>query len=215
MTTQLLRLFLVASSVLVWSVAGADEPPGPAIAEAVPLPPDELRQITVSLLQGHPELAGSPGVKSAGAYLGGPGSTDAASVIYYPHTEHHGIKEAFQIHCRRTYPNVTWTCNEFAIRRYLQLASQDFEVRVVADISSDAAFALIEGARRDLDANATDVSSRPTTAIIITAHHDEPGQYFLSWGTPQGSLTLTMLVQLADGGDPANPDDWRASIFEP
>jgi len=211
MTAQLFRFFLVPVSVLLWSAAGADEPPSPSVDQAVPLPDDDLRQITVSLLQRYPELASSPGVKVAGAYLGGPGRTDAATVLYYPHTEQRGIKEAFDVHCRRTQPSTTWACNDVAIRRYLQLASQAFEVRVLAGISAEAAFALVEAARRDLNASATDVS----TAVIITEHHAEPRQYFVSWGTPEGALTLTMLAQLADGGNPRNPDDWHATLYEP
>jgi hypothetical protein len=213
MTAQLLRLFLAASWALVWSDAGANEPPGPVVAEAVPLPDEELRQITVNLLQRYPELAASPGVKVAGANLGS--DTDSAIVIYQPHTERRGIKEAFQVYCRRTHPSTTWTCNELTIRRYLQLPAQDFEVRVLADISSESAFALIEGSRRDLHASLTDVSGLPGTAILVTPHHDEPGQYFVSWGTPEGFLKLTMLAKLADGGDPTNANDWSATIFEP
>jgi hypothetical protein len=211
MGAQLVRLCLIPASVLVCCVIGAQELPGPSVDEAVPLPDDELRQITVSLLQQYPELASSPGVKVASAYLGGSCRNDAANVLYYPHTEHRGIKEAFQVHCRRTPPGTTWMCNDVAIRRYLQLASQDFDVRLLAGISSEAAFALIEAARRDLNASATDVS----TAIIVTEHHAEPRQYFVSWGTPEGALKLTMLARLADSGNPRNPDDWHATIYEP
>ena len=214
MTSQRVRFLLAAALVLACSVAGADEPANPVVAEAVPLPEDELQQITLGMLQRYPELAGSPGVKSAGAYLR-PDATGSATVIYYPHTERRGIKEAFQFHCRRTAPSTSWSCYEYSIRRYLQLASQEFEVRVLADISSDAAFALIEGSRRDLHAGASDVAELPTTAIIVTSHHEEPDQYFVSWGTPEGYSTLTMLAKLAADGDPKDPDSWRATIFEP
>jgi hypothetical protein len=211
MTAQLLRLFLVSASMLVCSVVGAQESPRPGVEQAAPLPDDELRQITVNLLRSYPELASSPGVKVAGAYFGGDGGTDGATVIYYPHTERRGIKVAFEAHCRRPHLAQDWTCDDVRNRRYLQVASQDFEVRVLAEISSEAALALIEASRRDLNATATDVS----TAVIITDHHGEPGQYFIAWGTPDGFSKRTMLAVLAHGGNPTNPDDWRASIFEP
>jgi hypothetical protein len=211
MTAQLLRSFLIPASVLVCSIAGAQQSPDPSVDQAVPLSSDELQQITVGLLQHYPELGGSPGVKVAGAYLGGPSGRDAASVLYFPHSEQRGIKEAFQAHCRRTPPSTNWVCNDVEIRRYLQVASQEFEVRVLAGISSEAAFALIDAARRDLTAAPTDAS----TAIIITAQHNEPGRYFIGFGTPEGALKLTMLAQLTHGGNPRNPDDWHASIFEP
>ena len=84
-------------------------------------------------------------------------------------------------------------------------------MRIVAEISSEADLALIEAARRALNASATDAS----TAIIITDHHGTPGQYFIAWGTPEGFSKLTMHAELTHGGTPTNPDDWHASIFEP
>ena len=57
---KLLRFLVVPASVLFWSIAGADEPPDFIVPEAVPLPDDELQQITVSLLERYPQLAGSP-----------------------------------------------------------------------------------------------------------------------------------------------------------
>ena len=140
---KLLRFLVVPVSVLFWSIAGADEPPDFIVPEAVPLPDDELQQITVSLLERYPQLAGSPGAKSASAYLSAQGRTDLATVIYYPHTERRGVKVAFQAHCRRPYESKTWACDEVVTRGYLQLASQEFEVRVLATISADDALAVV------------------------------------------------------------------------
>jgi hypothetical protein len=164
------------------------------------------------LLQLHPELAASPGVKAAEEYSGGPGPTVGASVIFYPHTESHGIKEAFQAFCVREYVSQTWTCNDVTIRRYVRLASQDFEVRVTGAIPAEAALALIDASRRDLQASVTDVSDLPSTATMIEPYKD--GSYLVTWGTPEGYSKLTMLAELTERGDPANSDAWHASIFE-
>jgi hypothetical protein len=212
MTAQLLPFRLVLASAFFWSLAGAEEPPDFIVPEAVPLPEDELRQITVSLLEHYPQLAGSPGAKSASAYLSTQGRADLATVIYYPHTERRGMKVAFQAHCRRPYESKTWACDEVVTRGYLQLASQQFEVRVLASISADAALAVVEAARRDRQA--TDAGS--DTVVMISEHPDIDG-YFVGWGNSQGMLsdpTVTMLARLKAGGRPANPDDWHASIFE-
>lgn len=211
MTAQLRRFLLLPASLFLWSIAGADEPPDFIVPEAVPLPEDELRQITVSLLEHYPQLAGSPGAKSASAYLSTRSGTDAATVIYYPHTERRGVKVAFQAHCRRPSESKTWACDEVVTRGYLQLASQQFEVRVLANISADAALALVEASRRDRQA--TDTGS--DTVVMISEHPDIDG-YFVGWGNSEGMLSdVTMLAQLQDGGSPTDPDDWRASIFEP
>ena len=211
MNTQLLRFVRVAAAVLVWSVAAADSPER-VIDEPVPLPEAELRQITVSLLQLHSELASSPGVKAAGAYVGGPGPTDSAYVVFYPHTETHGIKEAFQAYCLRERASQTWTCDEVTIRRYVSLPSQDFEVRVTGDISSEATFALIDASRRDLQASATAVPDLPSTAIMILPLRE--GGYLIEWGTREGYWRLTMRAELVEGGDPADSDAWHARIVE-
>jgi len=214
MTKQLLRFLLVPACVLSWSVAAAHESHDPSVVEVVPLPDHELRQITVSLLEQYPQLAGSPGVKVSGkvsgAYEGSPG-TEAANVIYYPHIEGRGVRAAVEAHCHRTQPSTTWVCDDVRNRRYLQVAAQAFEVRLLAEISSDAAIALVEASRRDLNSTANDVS----TAILIHDYHDRPGQYFVSWGTPDGFTKVTLLAELARGGSPTNPNDWHASIFEP
>jgi hypothetical protein len=195
----------------LWAIAGADEPPDFIVPEAVTLPEDELRQITVSLLEHYPQLAGSPGAKSASAYLSSQGGTDSATVIYYPHTERRGVKVAFEAHCRRPFESKAWACDEVATRGYLQLASQQFEVRVLANISADAALALIEASRRDRQATGTGSD----TVVMISQHPDIVG-YFVGWGNSQGMLSdVTMLAQLRAGGRPTNPDDWHASIFEP
>ena len=210
MTAQLRRALLLPASVLLWSIAGADQPADFVVPEAVPLPEDELRQITVSLLEHHPQLAGSPGAKLASAYLSTPGGTDAATVIYYPHTERRGVRVAFQAHCRRPHESKTWACDEVVTRGYLQLASQQFEVRVLANISADAALAVVEASRRDRQA----IDSGSDTVVTISDHPDIDG-YFVGWGDSEGkSSDVTMLAQLRAGGHPTNPDDWHASIYK-
>jgi hypothetical protein len=211
MTAQLRRILLLPS-VFLWSIAGADQPADFVVTEAVPLPDDEVRQITVSLLELYPQLAGSPGAKSAGAYLSGPGRTDVATVIYYPHVERRGVKIAFQAHCRRPYESKTWACDEVVTRGYLQLASQQFEVRVLATISADAALAAVEAARRYRQT--TDAGS--DTVVMVSEHPDVDG-YFVDWGTSEGRLadpTVTTLARLRAGGQPANPDDWQVSLYK-
>jgi hypothetical protein len=213
MAAQLCRFSLALASLFVCSVAAPQEPLRSEFEEAVPLPADELRQITVSLLERYPQLAASPGVKVAAAPLGGPGKSVGTAVVFYPHSESLGIKEALVAYCGRTYPDKNWTCPAVEVRSYAQLPSQDFEVRVRGEISSAAALAAIEGSRRDLQAVVTDGSDLPSTAIMVKAQED--GRYFVTWGTPEGLSRVVMLARLTPGGDPTNSDDWQASIFTP
>jgi hypothetical protein len=192
------------------AVAGAQPAPG----ADEPLSESERQQITLSLIQRYPELASSPGIKAASAPPPDARGRVVISVIYYPHAERHGIKHAFEALCERRYPNPStpWTCDDVSIRRYLQLESQDWEVRIRGDISAQSALALIDGSRRDLRASTTDASHLPNTAILIVPHAD--GGYRITWGIPDGQSRLTMLARLAEGGDASNPDDWHAAIFK-
>jgi len=211
MTAQLRGL--IAASALAWSAAGADSPDR-AVDEPASLPEAELREITLSLLQLYPELAASPGVKASALYTGGPGPLDGASVIFYPHADSHGIKEAFQVYCQRAHASQTWMCDEVTIRRYLRLDSQDFEVRLTGPISAEAALALIDASRRDLQASMTDATDLPSTTISIMPQccGRWDGSYLVTWGTPEGYGKLDMLARLAEGGDPVKPDAWHATI---
>lgn len=209
MAAQLLPLFVIPASLVLCSIAGAQQ--SPAVAEAVPLPDDEIQQITLSLLQRYPQLAASPGVKAASAPPPETPGFVGTTVIYHPHTERLGIKEAYEAHCLRQYPDKAWTCEDVTIRRYLQLDSQSWEVRVLGDISADAASALIDGSRRDLQAGVPDMPL-PSTAILITPHTD--GDYRITWGIPDGRIKLTMLAHLTEGGDPENPEHWHAIVLK-
>ena len=181
-----------------------------AIAGPVPLDESDLAEITSQVLEKNPLLSSSPGIKAASAQQS-VRSTQIADIIYYPHAESAGIKQAFQVQCRRTMPVKSWTCAEAEIRRYLQLESQDFEVRVTGDIGFGEALALIEASRRTIKASATDGSAIPETAIIIWAEGDT---YLISWGSPEGYLGLVVEAHLRDAGDPAQPENWQTSIWE-
>jgi len=211
MTAKLLGHLLVVATLVLFATARAQETP--SVSEAVPLPDDELRQITLSLLERYPQLASSPGVKAAGVMDEsgpGPDETVASYVIFYPHTETHGIKEAFETICQRKQASRTWVCDEPTIRRYMRLASQEYEVRVKGEITSEAALALIEASRRDLRASAAG-RALPDTAIMV---HTQRDRTFVQWGTPQGQPDILMIGELKHGGDPTNPDDWHATVFE-
>jgi len=217
MAAQLRRL--IAASALAWSVAGADSPEG-VVDPPVPLPDADLRQITAGLLQRYPELASSPGVKYAELYAGGPGPMDGASVIFHPHADSHGVKDAFQVYCEREHASQVWTRCEVTVRRYVRLTSQDFEVRLTGPISAEAALALIEASRRDLQASVTDASALPSIAIMVMPNEWDSsrawdGTYSVIWGSPGGEgKQLEMLAQLAEGGDPVNPEAWHASVVD-
>jgi hypothetical protein len=210
MTAQLVRCLIIPASLLMCSLAGAQEQRS-GWDDAKPLPESEQQQITLSLIQRYPLLAASPGIKAASAPPADTPGVVGISVIYWPHAERRGIKEAFEALCQREYPKTTWTCDNVIIRRYLQLTSQDWEVRVKGDISAEAAMALIDGSRRDLRAGAAGGSAVPDTAILITPHTE--GGYRITWGVPDGRGTLTMLAHLADGGSPENPEDWHAAVL--
>jgi hypothetical protein len=187
--------------------------------DSVPLDENDLRMITLQVLEKHPLLSSSPGIKFAEAHHvftvthGQPvASAVQAQVIYYPHVESAGIKQAFQVVCQRTLPEHAWSCPHVEIRRYLRLETQDFEVRVKGDIGHDAALALIQATRGTAQAGTTDGSEVPDTAIMVIPTGNK---YLVSWGTDDGLGGVLVEAWLREGGNPAKSEDWRSRILEP
>jgi hypothetical protein len=202
---------LLALSALFSSMLALGQHPI-ALDADVQLPADEIRQITVSLLERYPQLGSSPGVKVATAPDGdGDGASNQAVVVFYPHTQSRGVAEALVAYCGRTDSNEAWACDNVEVRRYAQLPSQDYEVRVRGEISSEAALALIEASRRDLQAAAADQFHVPKTAVMVQAQKND--RYFVTWGAPDGTAQVVMRGELTHSGDPTNPDDWHATVF--
>ena len=173
--------------------------------DSVPLSQEDLRDITAQVTAKQPLLSSSPGIKYAEATRIDRWSEDIADVIYYPHFESAGIKEAFQVGCTRKIPNTAWTCEDATIRRYLTMDTQDFEVRVRGSISSDAAIALIEATRSLLPVRAADSSDVPDTAMTLSSYDDSAT---VVWVNFEGRSHLIVKGRLAEGSDPTRPEDW-------
>ena len=133
-----------------------------SVGDEVPLTTADLDQITAQVLARSPLLSSSSGIKFASAQRS-VRSVDIADIIYYPHTETAGLKQAFQVHCQRQVPVESWTCGEAEIRAYLKLETQDFEVRVRGGIASDKALALIAATRHTIHSSAIEDSVMPET----------------------------------------------------
>ncbi|MGH8193861.1 MAG: hypothetical protein ACREQ8_05570 [Woeseiaceae bacterium] len=157
----------------------------------------------------HPLLSSSPGIKFADAsQIWG---QDFATVIYHPHSEEAGIKQAFQVECARKPPNRAWNCEDASIRRYLALATQNFEVRVTGPIGFSAAMALIEASRQVLPLVADEGIAVPDTVTNISSFDDGAN---VVWVNFQGDSAILIRGHLAEGGDPAQPDDWIVNRFD-
>jgi hypothetical protein len=205
--TAAFALFIGASPVV-----GADTPQErPSLGSSVPLDRSDLQNITLQVMQKNPLLSSSPGIKFASAQRD-MGSTDIASIVYFPHAESGGIKQAFQVRCVRKAPGEHWKCEDPELRRYLRLDSQDWEVRVTANIGTEHALALIQATRGTVRASNAAGSAIPETAVMILPDGND---YLVSWGSPDGSHELTVRGHLRDGGNPTNPEDWQTAIFEP
>ena len=204
------RAALVSTGILLAFSIDASPDKNYSPGDKVSLNESDLRAITLQVMETHPLLSSSPGIKFAEAYRANP-TTDHAQIIYYPHLESAGIKQAFQVHCQRHIPSELWECFAVEIRRYLQLETQDFEVRVKGDIGQQSALALIQATRGTAQASVTDGSAVPDTAIMIFPAN---GRYLVSWGTDEWNSGLAVEAQLRKGGNPANSEDWETGIFQ-
>jgi hypothetical protein len=183
----------------------------PSLGASVPLTESDLQNITLQVMQKNPLLSSSPGIKFASAQRSIE-STDIASIVYLPHAESAGIKQAFQVRCLRKAPGEQWMCEDPELRRYLRLDSQDWEVRVTANIGTEQALALIQATRGIVQASNAAGSAIPETAIMILPDGND---YLVIWGSPDGSQELTVRGHLKDRGNPASPEDWQTAIFKP
>ena len=208
---------LVCSVSLFRLAAAANDPPVYEFGDKVPLAEGDLRAITLQVLATNPLLSSSPGIKYAEAHRAGmtmPDGTpfDTADVVFYPHAESAGVKEAFQVQCKREVSSDLWTCDHVDIRRYVQLATQDFEVRVRGSLDHNDLLALIDATRSAVQASTSDDSVIADTAIIVFAAN---GGYFVNWGSPEGQGKLTVEARLKKDGNAATPEDWQTSILPP
>lgn len=178
----------------------------------LPIPAHEREQIVLSLVDRYPEIASSPGIKAAYAPLDRGKGSLMTNVIFHPHREVRGIKEAFQTLCGWDRQLEEWLCENVQIRRYLKLESQDFEVRVKGGISSEAALALIAASRQQLLASRGAIPDDISTATIILPRPD--GAYHITWGTREGRGRLGMRATVREGADPTDPENWYTTILE-
>ncbi len=183
----------------------------------VDLDQNELQLITMEVLKAHPLLSASPGIKHVDATRAFSMPDDAetkspslvmANVIFYPHVETGGIKQAFQAHCQREISNKAWSCPVVEIRRYVRLDSQDYEVRVKGDLDLAGIQAVIEATRQPAAAIALKRSEVADTAIGLFSCG---AGYRVSWGHKIGMGTVGLEARLRTKGDPADPDDWKVS----
>jgi len=193
-----------------WVSADSRSSDGHSETANVPLSQDDLREITAQVLAKEPLLSSSPGIKYANASRFGQ-SEDTATVIYYPHSENAGIKQAFQVACSRQAPHKAWKCEDAKIRRYLALDTQDYEVRITGPIEFNAAIALIEATREVLPLAADDGIAVPDTVMMISSYDDSAT---VTWISFQGIPGLTMTANLAEAGDPTQSDDWIVNRFD-
>ena len=213
MSTYLARLslvFLVTASPPAQLVVAGEASPEVRPGDEIALDEADLRMITLQVLERNPLLSSSPGIKVASAMRQDP-STDIADIIFYPHAEIAGVKHAFRVQCYRQNPSELWTCDEVRLRRYMQLESQDFEVRVVGDLGIEQVLALILATRGVAQASASDGSTIPNTANIVLPAGDG---YVVVWGTEEGMGQLLVQAQLKKGGNASKPEDWQTRILE-
>ena len=177
--------------------------------DSIPLTQEDLRDITAQVMAKQPLLSSSPGIKVADASR--VWGEEFAFVVYHPHSEEAGIKHAFQVECARKPPNKTWNCEDASIRRYLALATQDYEVRVTGPIAFSAAMALIEASKQVLPLVAHEGIAVPDTVRNISSFDDSANVVWVSF---TGNSAILIQGHLAEGDDPAQPDSWIVSRFD-
>lgn len=198
------------------TIAAAEEAPSVQVApdHSVQLDEHDRQLITMEVLKSQPLLSASPGIKAVDAFGGYSSDEDKdpalvqviANVIFYPHAESRGVKQAFQAHCSRSASGGDWTCFAIELRRYVRLDTQDFDVRVTANLDLAAILAVVEATRQPAAAAAMETSEVADTASSIFACSDG---YIVSWGSKDGEGRIGLIANLRTGGNSAEPGDWQ------
>ncbi len=173
----------------------------------VPVSEADLEEITTVMITRVPELASSPGIKSATAYRSA--GTVSATVEFHPHARRGGMSRAIVAHCGQAEHEGPWTCESGSLRNYLQLHGQEFEVRVTGDVEYDVAMALIEATRGAVGAypyRDSEIDMPDTVVMIFPGKKDTMA---IGWGSKTGTLELSFRVALIDGRDQSDPRGWR------
>jgi hypothetical protein len=209
-------LALVISVLFAAHQADAAEGSEPeyALGQSVPLDDEDLKNITLQVMQKQPLVSSSSGIKYASAQRS-VRSMDIANVLYFPHVERSGVKQAFLARCVRQLPGKQWLCEDPEIRAYIKLESQDFEVRVSARITLQEALALIEATRTTVQQSRSMGAAIPRTAIQILHADSSYSSYLVDWGNEEGQHELTIEARLRSGGDAAEAEGWQTSVWEP
>jgi hypothetical protein len=196
------------------AVAAEAWEPEYALGQAVPLHDEDLESITLQVMQKQPLLSSSAGIKHASAQRS-VRSVDIASVLYFPHAERSGVKQAFLVRCVRQPPARQWLCEDPEIRAYLKLDSQDFEVRVTVPVTLEEALALIEATRMTVKHSRSTGAAIPRIAISISPADSSYSSYLVSWGNAEGQRELTIDARLRSGGNPAEVEGWQTRVWRP
>jgi len=197
------------SGALAGSAVADDAGTAVATDDEVPLDASDLREITAQVLAANPELASSPGIKYAEAYGSGR-AEDVAFVIFYPHTDTGGIKQALQVGCSRAGSDQPWTCEAAEIRRYMRVDNQAFEVRVTGDIGSAEALAIVEATRASLPPTMEGGPADLCKAIML-----RPTKigYKLQWSCIGRDKDLFMHATAIAGADTTQTGGWQVSEY--
>jgi len=219
----LVWLGAAASMLLALCPGHANEPEPPADAPdpRVTLGDADLQTIKLEVMKSHPLLASSPGIKHVDAYLGYRASGEdedakidpivQANVVFHPHSESAGVRNALQAHCSRGPADEGWSCPVVELRRYVRLEDQEFEARVKGDLSLEAVLALVEATRGTALAAPKDGSAVVDTVSMILPCGDG---YFVSWTDRDHRSGVLVYARLAAGGNPAERDDWESSLHQ-
>ena len=218
----LVRLIVPVLSIAVLHSGHASESDAPPDASdhQVTLTDADLQMITLAVMKTHPLVAGA-GVKHVDAHRSYRVAADdedpsiasgvSANVIFYPHSETAGIKEALQVHCSREHADGAWACPLVQLRRYVRLDTQDFEVRVKGDLSVEAVLALVEATRSTARSAPNEGSSAADIATIILPCGEG---YLVSWADLDHQAGVLVEARLSRDGDPAEPGDWETSLHQ-
>lgn len=204
------RLLLVLLLTLFGSIH-ADDAQNVENSDLAPLQDSDLEEIKLQIINSNPELASSPGVKVHQVLPGAMGSVDA-EVIFHPHADSGGVKEALGVVCSRSTSDQPWSCAAPVIRRYYQIDGQSSGFRVIGELlGPEELVALVEATRTNLPKkNASNDRNNSCKALTVRSYNEG---YMVTWRC-EGTL-VTMYATETPDADLTRSGNWQAIEYNP
>ena len=176
----------------------ADEVP---LRPAIALPAEDIALIVASAVEHFPELAMSPGIRTAD-YLD-PDSGDSVAAIFWPYERVGDIAYSLLVECRTVGGGQAgWICDQAEPRSYLSIAEQNAAVVIRGPIGREKAVALLEFAKLRLQDETFCIDMNQSEFLTVDPPTPRRDAYRIVWADGASGVIVFQVKEMPQDADP-------------